>query len=225
MSTPPSENQTLMPARKACGAKTRSGGTCKQSPMPNGRCRMHGGPTPSGMAAPSYKHGRYSKYLPSNVADKYREALNDPDLTHLREELALIDVMLGEKLEKLHAGESTDFWARMLGEIKTYRVALQKQNSDGYAGREPDEILDRIEELASRGAVVLDIFSQIQPMLEQRRKTAESENKRIKELNQTFTAEQAVAFVRQLGDSVKRHVTDPKQLAAISEDFTRALNR
>lgn len=26
-----------------CGAKTRSGGACKNSPMPNGRCRMHGG--------------------------------------------------------------------------------------------------------------------------------------------------------------------------------------
>ncbi|MCL6442056.1 MAG: hypothetical protein K6T83_01095 [Alicyclobacillus sp.] len=27
----------------ACGAKTRSGGTCKNNAMPNGRCRLHGG--------------------------------------------------------------------------------------------------------------------------------------------------------------------------------------
>ncbi|WP_420854353.1 HGGxSTG domain-containing protein [Sphingomicrobium nitratireducens] len=30
---------------KACGAKTRSGSPCKRSPMPNGRCYLHGGPS------------------------------------------------------------------------------------------------------------------------------------------------------------------------------------
>ena len=46
-----------------CGAKTRSKKPCQSPAMPNGRCRMHGGPSPG---APSgnqnaLKHGRYSK--------------------------------------------------------------------------------------------------------------------------------------------------------------------
>ena len=30
-------------AQPACGAKTRSGAPCRNLPMKNGRCRMHGG--------------------------------------------------------------------------------------------------------------------------------------------------------------------------------------
>jgi hypothetical protein len=49
-----------------CGARTRSGTPCRGPAMPNGRCRMHGGPstgprTPEGKERASrWKHGRYS---------------------------------------------------------------------------------------------------------------------------------------------------------------------
>lgn len=47
---------------RTCGAKTRSGGRCKNLAMyPAGRCRMHGGKSLRGLASPRYKHGRYSK--------------------------------------------------------------------------------------------------------------------------------------------------------------------
>lgn len=46
--------------KKECGAKTRSGGPCKTKPMPNGRCRMHGGKSLSGENHPRWKHGRYA---------------------------------------------------------------------------------------------------------------------------------------------------------------------
>lgn len=52
-----------------CGAKTRSGSPCRSAAMPNGRCRMHGGPstgprTEAGRAAIRASrtiHGRYSQ--------------------------------------------------------------------------------------------------------------------------------------------------------------------
>jgi hypothetical protein len=52
-----------------CGARTRSGAPCKGPAMPNGRCRMHGGPstgpkTEAGKAnirASRTKHGHYSQ--------------------------------------------------------------------------------------------------------------------------------------------------------------------
>ncbi len=48
-----------------CGAKTRSGGTCKQPAMPNGRCRLHGGKStgaPKGNQNAT-KWGLLSKYI------------------------------------------------------------------------------------------------------------------------------------------------------------------
>jgi hypothetical protein len=44
-----------------CGAKTRRGTACQQPAMRNGRCRLHGGKTPRGLASPHLKHGRYSQ--------------------------------------------------------------------------------------------------------------------------------------------------------------------
>ena len=57
--------------RKRCGAKTRSGNTCKNWAMPNGRCRMHGGKStgpPKGNQN-SKKHGFFSKYIPEETLE------------------------------------------------------------------------------------------------------------------------------------------------------------
>ena len=49
------EEDPMQPDRPACRARTRAGGLCRAYPMPNGRCRMHGGAstgprTPEGLA-------------------------------------------------------------------------------------------------------------------------------------------------------------------------------
>jgi hypothetical protein len=47
---------------KRCGVKTRSGKPCQSPAMPNGRCRMHGGPSPGAPKGNqnAFKHGRYT---------------------------------------------------------------------------------------------------------------------------------------------------------------------
>ncbi|MEQ3627894.1 MAG: HGGxSTG domain-containing protein [Hyphomonas sp.] len=47
-----------------CGAKTRQGGVCRNSPMQNGRCRMHGGKSPGAPKGNknAWKHGKYSAW-------------------------------------------------------------------------------------------------------------------------------------------------------------------
>jgi hypothetical protein len=58
---PHEEQESLEPHGK-CGAKTRSGDSCKSISMLNGRCRMHGGTSPKGRKHPRWKHGNYSQY-------------------------------------------------------------------------------------------------------------------------------------------------------------------
>src|ERR1700704_5669582 len=57
-------NPMLLHMRQAprCGAKTRRGTPCQSPAMPNGRCRMHGGPSPGAPKGNqnAFKHGRYS---------------------------------------------------------------------------------------------------------------------------------------------------------------------
>src|SRR5712672_3122473 len=47
---------------KRCGARTRSGKPCQSPAMANGRCRMHGGPSPGAPTCNrnAFKHGCYS---------------------------------------------------------------------------------------------------------------------------------------------------------------------
>ena len=40
--------------------------------MRNGRCRMHGGKSYWGVSSPTYKHGLYSRYLPTYLSAIYR---------------------------------------------------------------------------------------------------------------------------------------------------------
>jgi len=44
-----------------CGAKTRTGGSCRGPAMKNGHCRLHGGKSLAGAAHGMYKHGLYTK--------------------------------------------------------------------------------------------------------------------------------------------------------------------
>src|SRR5262245_53115189 len=69
-----------------CGAKTRAGTPCQARPCPNGRCRVHGGLSLAGVASPSYKHGKRSRYmrdLPRELRAGYRAALQDEELASL----------------------------------------------------------------------------------------------------------------------------------------------
>lgn len=46
----------------ACGAKTRTGGRCKNHPIAGkSRCRMHGGLSPVGENHWNYKHGYHTR--------------------------------------------------------------------------------------------------------------------------------------------------------------------
>jgi uncharacterized protein YjcR len=53
----------MTPPVSQCGAKARSGLPCTEAPMPNGRCRVHGGLSPGAPKGNknAYKHGRYTQ--------------------------------------------------------------------------------------------------------------------------------------------------------------------
>ena len=83
-----------------CGAKKRNGEPCQGAAMPNGRCRLHGGKTPTGPALPQFKHGRYSKcFKDLALGQRYEECLANGELGELRDEIALVDVMTSRILE------------------------------------------------------------------------------------------------------------------------------
>lgn len=82
-----------------CGAKTRSGHTCKNSAMANGRCRLHGGkstgPKNNHGNQNAKKHGIYAKF----ITDDEWQAVGKSELDTLDDELRLCKVRLLRALQ------------------------------------------------------------------------------------------------------------------------------
>lgn len=86
-------------SRQCTARSKRSGERCKKPAM-RGRtvCRSHGGATPRGIASTNFRHGRWSKDLPAQLASRYEEARHDPELLSLRDEIALVDAQISTVL-------------------------------------------------------------------------------------------------------------------------------
>jgi hypothetical protein len=54
----PMQSRLPMHLSLRCGARTRSGSPCRSPAMPNGRCRMHRGPSPGAPRGNKYAQAR-----------------------------------------------------------------------------------------------------------------------------------------------------------------------
>lgn len=167
-----------------CGAKRKQGkGPCRATALyPNGRCRVHGGPTPVGPASPHFVTGRHSRLLKEikGFGTHYERALADPDLLRLDSEVALIDARIGDLLER------------------TAKAKGAKQTIDG-------------------------IWPQLEALIEQRRKTVDTESKRLKDLHAMVSVDRVLLIVRYLHDAIRRHVASPAEQTAVFGEMRRLL--
>ena len=107
----------------------RTGQACRNRPV-RGRtvCRMHGGKTPRGIAHPSFKSGRYSKDLPTNLAARYEESLKSDSLKSLLDDLSLCDLRISELLSRIkEKGEPPEspIWKEILMTLDYRRKLLE----------------------------------------------------------------------------------------------------
>lgn len=203
---------------KQCTARSkRSGQRCK-APAVTGFdvCYKHGGATPTGIAAPSFKHGRYSKHLPENLIAAYQHANNDHELLGVREDIALLDTLLMDNLTKLDSGESGAAWTLMRKAVDALELAIHKEDY-GTVLKTTRDMRDVIDQRIAHYATE----QEIRDKLEQRRKLVESERKRMIDMEQVMTAEQAMILVSGLLDAIRRNVQDRAILTAIQAEFIR----
>jgi len=177
---------------------------------------MHGGKTLTGLASPLLKKGRYSKYLPDRMLERYQESQEDPELLNLSAEISLVDSRLAELLQRVDTGETKDLWAQASRQIKDIKAA----------GSDRMLVARLINELAETIKEAQDDYSawdEISRQMEQRRRLVESERKRLVEMQNFISQEKAILLIGALTDAIKRHVTDRKTLSAISSELVRFL--
>ena len=194
---------------------------------------MHGGKSLKGVAAPSFRHGRYSKYLPPALAARYKRACNDPELLSLRSEIVALDAFTCtemESLEDMPAG-----WRASLRQRAESIVS--QQNRIAKLDHERVEFIEgRNTVNLSINALIKDIISaepdpstqraardRIIELFDKRRRLVESERKRLIELQQQVTIEEMMVVSNALLQAVKNNVPDRRQMYLIQQGFAAIL--
>lgn len=180
---------------------------------------MHNGKAASGIASTQFKHGRYSKYIPDRLADRYHEAANDPEILELKNEIALVDARLADLLSRVDSGEARTLWDK--ARKATDKMLRAFESND--LGSMHVGILE-LDRLIGSGLADHDAWYEIHAVLDQRRKLAESERKRLVEADQMVKADKALTLATALLMAVKENVADRSVLSNIQASFNKLLN-
>lgn len=206
--------------KQVCGAWRRKARKyCTKAPsVGRNRCELHGGKSLRGIASPSYKGKGLTKDMPARLAERFREAQQDDELLSLRNDVALVQAMIGEQLSLISQGDSGDIFIQAK---QTYRELLSALRSENNV--ESTRLLALLGEIIENGYKDEIAKEEIRKSLELKRKLSDSEKKRLVDLKQMITTEELMLVVGALVDSVKRNVNDSKALQSISQDLRRLL--
>lgn len=112
--------------KRICGAHPfQNKGPCKQMDIANGgKCRLHGGLSPRGIASSSYKHGRLSQAMNSKRAKDYADARDDPDLMDMARPLAVLEGNMKEAIARREELDTPHYRKQALAIFKDLEDAM-----------------------------------------------------------------------------------------------------
>lgn len=178
-------------------------------------CYIHGGKSLMGIASPLLKTGRYSKVIPTHLTEQYNQALTDPDILGIAEDIRLQDALLRNALDAMSRGEAGELWVQLKEQWSLYQKAKKdpKQNEQ--------DALYMIGFLIKEGYQDYMARQEVRSMLQERARLVEAEGKRLERAQQTITTTQAMTLAQALLHAVLAHVSDRSTLASIQTDFVR----
>ncbi len=201
-------NRGYVPEQVRCkGTSRQSKQRCKRRRSPGSEfCIFHGSRARKGGAHPNFKDGTRSRYtLPPEVLQHHLRLLGDPELTHHRESIALIDVLTDEALEDLEEGGTPELWRS----LKAAWRRVEKARARGDKAR-MGQALNETGLLIERGARQTQRTIRVMNLLERRRKHADAETKRRLAEKGTFTYEAAAVYYLALGAAARKHFSHDK---------------
>lgn len=199
-----------------CIAKSkRSGERCRKHAIKTSRvCAIHGGKSLKGTDAPSFVTGRYSKYLPDQLQERYQEALQDEELIRLDDEIALIDARLREQLDRLTVvGMNAGGWDAARAHFRAFRLATNRGRR--VAALEALNALEAVLDANTSDSVA---WSTIRELIDDRRKLVETERRRLLDEDQVITVERLMLFVAAISDIIRRNVASREERASVADE-------
>ena len=187
---------------------------CETVPEPGLRCKFHGGKSLKGSASPRFVSGRWSKYMPLHLLEKYHEAAQDTELLAVRQDIAMLDARIADLLGRVDTGLSAEIFeeaGKALNAYKTAKAAHDAVNAKVH--------MRTLEQLIFKGKTDYAAWEDVRRLMEQRRKLIETEMRRLEKMQQFITAEEVAALISAIGHTAKRVIKDPQVL----NEFTTEL--
>ena len=205
-----------------CGAKLRKSHPpryCERSPMPNGRCHLHGGKSLKGPASGTYQGKGFSKYFPNKkLGQIFARSFEDPELMRSRKDLAIVETRLVELIQSLNSAQSGTLWKRLR---KKYReLRRSRPNSAKFT-----KAINEIGELIECGSSNDVIWKEIGQQVELRRRLLDSETKRSLATDRVLTSEQVQMLTEAMSRVILTHVKDRQTLQKITEGWAELMPR
>jgi predicted nucleic acid-binding Zn-ribbon protein len=164
-------------------------------------CRFHGGASLKGVEHPNWKDGKYSKYVPANLAEGYKRFRRDDDRVSVEEELDLARLILAEQFRGMGDGASGENWKEAR---KSYAKALNLSRR-GKLEEFRDEmrnlggILSRGDEAVAHAETALRTMDKI-------RKLVDTERQIRVDRQEYITRSFALIMFGKLLESIEKHV-------------------
>jgi len=208
-----------------CHAKSkRSQEQCKKDACIGRQvCHIHGGKTVKGVAHYRFKDGRYSRSLPTQVAARAQEALHNPRLLSLQDDLAVLEARKAQLMEQLETGGSKAAWEALLEARGAFRQARASGDVDGMEAH-----FAAMEAVMERGAGQEALWVAIEETAVKTSKLIQQEVKTLQSLQQMVTVQQNQLMLQALMsvvvESVREH-TEAASARRILMDMQREFDR
>jgi len=114
------------------------------------------------------------------------------------------------------SGESGSLWRALRKAQRAVKISREAGNVDKMR-----EALAELELRIEAGVPDYEAWQELQALVEQRRKLADSESRRLGTLHQMISAERAMVLMGTVVEAIRRHVKDPKVLNNIAIDLQK----
>ncbi len=204
-----------------CRAKAKQTGQRCRRLASKGRmvCYIHGGKSLTGRDHPQFKTGRYSRYLPERLLEKYHAAMESGELTALDQEIALIEAKTADALERMTTGDGATgvtAWMDLTAAYANLRTELVRPEPDPVRLRAAVVGMDRA---IQRGGDEARAWPEILGLIEQRRRLVDTERRRLSDEDKAISIERLMVLCTAIIDVIRRNVASREQREAMANEI------
>jgi hypothetical protein len=129
----------------------------------------------AGQGPTSTRVGKHTRYLPKSLQERYDAAARDPDLVDLRDEIALLDVRIGQLLETLGDTGSPRLWREARARFDAFKAAGTQGKGSVVAAR---AALQAVDDVLAEGLAASSTWEELRDTIELRRRLSEAQSRR-----------------------------------------------